>query len=439
MNKTLSKTWYKRMNKRLSKIMISVWVILALCSWNVFAQELENWSRFRGPNGQGVSAASDLPLQWSAEENIAWKTEIPGEGWSSPVIWNDHIFLTSAAEEGKNCHVIAVSRKTGKILWDKMVFTQEPQFKHPKNSFATPTPVTDGLAVYAVFGSGGFIALDFNGNKIWSNQELHYYSQHGLGTSPILYHDLLVIAINPSNREEPKRLGWQDPWDQSYLLALDKKTGQERWRGKRGMSKIGHATPAIIQVDGKDQIVSPVGDVIQGFDPVNGKLIWTIKSPGEPVVPSPAIGDGLVYTAPMPSDAIRAVRTNGTGDCTETHIAWEQKRNVPKMASFLYVKPCLYAANDNGSFSAYDAETGEFLWQKRLSGALNPSPLYADGKIYVLSELGTTTVLKPAANPKEPPEIVAENELGEHTLASMAVAGKQLFIRTDHHLWCIGK
>ncbi|MDR2757475.1 MAG: PQQ-binding-like beta-propeller repeat protein [Planctomycetaceae bacterium] len=431
------------MNTKIISVLIStisaILVILTMFSVNIVAQEREQWSRFRGPNGQGISTANGLPTQWNTEENIAWKTEIPGEGWSSPIIWNDHIFVTTATNNGKECHVIAVNRKTGKILWDKMVFAQEPQFKHPKNSFATPTPVTDGWAVYAVFGSGGFIALDFNGNVIWINQELNYYSQHGLGTSPILYNDLLITAVNPSNREEPKLLGWQLPWDQSFLLALDKKTGKESWRGKRGMSKIGHATPAIIQVNGQDQIVSPVGDVIQGFNPVNGELIWTIKSPGEPVVPSPAIGNGLVYTAPMPSDAIRAVRPNGTGDCTETHIVWEQKRNVPKMASFLYINPCLYAANDNGSFSAYDAATGEFLWQKRLGGALNPSPLYADGKIYVLSELGTTTVLKLNANPKEQPEIIAENELSEHALASIAVAGKQLFIRTDNHLWCIGK
>ncbi|MDR2115857.1 MAG: PQQ-binding-like beta-propeller repeat protein [Planctomycetaceae bacterium] len=420
-------------------LMFLMLMFLTVFTLNIVAQEPEQWSRFRGTNGQGISTATGLPTQWNTNENIAWKTEIPGEGWSSPIVWNDHIFLTTTTNNGKECHVIAVNRKTGKILWDKIAFSQEPQFKHPKNSFATPTPVTDGQTVYAVFGSGGFIALDFNGNILWTNQELNYYSQHGLGTSPILYNDLLIIAINPSNREEPKLLGWQLPWDQSYLLALDKKTGKESWRGKRGMSKIGHATPVIFQVNGKDQIISPVGDVIQGFNPANGELIWTIQSPGEPVVPSPAIGDGIVYTAPMPSDAIRAVRLDGTGDCTKTHVVWEQKRNVPKMASFLYVKPCLYTANDNGSFAAYDAVTGEFLWQKRLGGALNPSPVFADGKIYVLSELGTTTVLKPAANPKEPPEIIAENELEEHALASPAVAGKQLFIRTDNHLWCVGK
>ena len=402
----------------------------------VSGQEPENWSQFRGPNGQGISQATGLPVKWSTDENIAWKTDIPGEGWSSPIVWNDHLFLTTATDDGKNCHVIALDRKSGKILWDKVVFTQEPRQKHPKNSFATPTPVTDGKYVYAVFGSGGVAALDLNGNLQWT-VDLDYYSHHGLGISPILYGDLLILPFNHSNREEPKRLGWQLPWDKSYLLALDKNTGKERWRGMRGMSRIAHATPAVMQVNGKDQIISPAGDVIQGFDPADGRRIWTVTSDGEPCVPSLVIGDGLVYSAPAGGSVIRAVRPDGQGDCTATHIAWEQKRNVPMMASFLYVKPFLYTCTSDGSFSCLDAATGEFLWQLRLGGALNPSPIYADGKIYVLSEEGTTTVLKPSADPKQPAEIIATNELDEQCQASIAVAGKQLLIRTAERLWCI--
>ena len=404
------------------------------------AQDAENWTRFRGPNGQGISKATGLPVTWSADDNIAWKIDIPGNGWSSPIVWNDRIFVTTATDGGKNCHVIALDRKTGNVLWDKVVFTQESKHKHPKNSQATPTPVTDGETVFAAFGGGGFAAVDFGGNVRWTNTELDFYSHHGMGTSPILYDNLLLLAVNPSNREEPKKLGWQDPWDKSYLLALDKKTGKERWRGKRGLSRIAHSTPAVMQVDGKDQIISPAGNVVQGFDPATGERIWTITNDGEPCVPSPCIGDGLVYSAAMPTGALQAVRPDGQGDCTKTHIVWEQKRNVPMMASFLYVKPCLYTCTDNGSFSCLDAATGEFLWQLRLGGSLNPSPLYADGKIYVLSEQGTTTVLKPSDDPKKPAEIIATNELGEqHVQASIAVAGKQLLLRTANQLWCIGK
>ena len=261
-----------------------------------------------------------------------------------------------------------------------------------------------------------------------------------MGTSPILYGDLLLLAVNPSNREEPKLLGWQTPWDKSYLLALDKNTGKERWRGMRNMSIIAHSTPVVMRVNGKDQIISAAGDVIQGFDPTDGKLIWTIVSKGEPCVPTPAIGDGLVYSNKANTSPILAVRPDGQGDCTATHIVWEQRRNSPMMSSFLYVKPCLYTCTDNGVLSCLDAATGEFLWEIRLrSGALNPSPLYADGKIYVLSEQGTTTVLKPSDDPKNPAEIIATNRLDDHCRASIAVAGKQLLLRTDNHLWCIGK
>lgn len=407
----------------------------------VFAQESENWTRFRGPNGQGISTAMGLPVRWSDTENVAWKTDIPGEGWSSPIVWNDHIFLTSTTEEGKNCHVIAVDRKTGEILWNKIVFTQEPnQHRHDMNSYATPTPVTDGKAVYAIFSGGSFVALDFNGHILWINSDLDFYSHHGMGASPILYDNLLIFAVNPSNREEPKGLGWTEPWDKSYLLAIDKNTGKERWRGMRGMSRIAHATPAVMKVNGKDQIISPAGDVIQGFDPADGHLIWTVASSGEPCVPSPVIGDGLVYSSATNREPLRAVRPDGQGDCTETHIAWEQKGYTPMMSSYLYVKPFLYTCTDGSYFCCLDATTGAFLWRLQLKiGALNPSPIYADGKIYVLSEQGTTIVLKPSGERDKPAEILAKNELKESCRASIAVAGKQLIIRSSDRLWCIGK
>ncbi|MDR3183557.1 MAG: PQQ-binding-like beta-propeller repeat protein [Planctomycetaceae bacterium] len=418
---------------------ISFLIVIPLFAGTLAAQEAEQWCRFRGPNGQGTAAAVGLPVKWSETENIAWKTAIPGTGWSSPIVWNDRIFLTSTTSEGKECHVFALDRKTGKILWDKIIFTQVPEQKHPRNSYATPTPVTDGKLVYVVFAAGGFAALDFDGNTVWT-KNIHYYSHHGLATSPILYKNLLIFAVNPSSREEPVRLGWQLPWDKSYLLALDKTTGEERWRGKRGMSRIGHSTPVIINVNGKDQMLSPAGDVVQSFNPDNGELIWTVQSSGEPAVPTAAFGGGLVFMANMPSDAIRGIKPDGKGDCTATHIAWEQKRNVPTMASFLYVKPCLYTACDNGSFSAYDAATGEFLWQKRLGSPLNSSPVYADGKIYVTAESGAVTVLKPNADVKKTAEVLATNEIGEqYVLATPAVTGNQLLLRTETELWCIGK
>ena len=421
------------------KFLLSICCIFAFITLSVHAQE--NWAQFRGPNGQGISKSKDIPEKWSATENIAWKTDIPGESWSSPVVWNNYIFLTTATDDGTTCHVVAVELKSGKILWDKVVFTQAPkQQRHPMNSFATPTPVTDGKTVFAVFSGGSIAALDFEGNIKWINSDLKFYSQHGMGTSPILYGDLFLLAVNHTNREEPKKLGFQEPWDKSYLLALDKNTGKERWRGMRGLSRIGHATPVVMQINGKDQIISPAGDVIQGFNPSDGKLIWSVTYSGEPCVPTPAIGENLVYAATTLDAPVLAINPNGQGDCTATHIVWERKGYTPIISSFLLVKQCLYTCTDGGFFSCLDALTGEFLWRLPLrSGALNASPLYADGKIYVLSEQGTTIVLKPDDDPKKPAEIIATNKLDEQCRASIAVAGKQFIIRSANCLWCIGK
>lgn len=440
----LSSTFVKAKRKIMSFSHRS-FVVFAILFCTVFvqsaaSQEQSTWPRFRGPDGTGVSTAVGVPTHWSETENIAWKTEIPGSGWSSPIVWKDHIFVTATTEEGTHCHVLALDRSSGKVLWNKMVFTQEARNKHVKNTDATPTPVTDGETVYALFSSGGFVALDFKGNVLWENHDVVFYSQHGLGTSPILYKDLLITSFDPSFNGEPKGLGWQTPWDQAFILALDKATGKERWRGKRGMSRIAHTTPLIVNDEEKDLLLSNVGDVIQGADPNTGELLWTIKSMGEGVVPSPAFGENLFFTASGFGDStLRTVKLGGKGDCTDTHIAWEVKRNVPSMASILYVKPCLYVTTDGGTLACLEAATGKEFWQKRIRGALNPSPLFVDGKLYILSEQGTTTVLKLADDPSTAPEEVAKNELGEqHALASIAVAGKQLLIRTDHHLWCIG-
>jgi len=413
---------------------VVIFVLSFFCA-TVFAQEPEQWSRFRGPNGQGISTATDLPTKWSTTENVAWHTPIPGEGWSSPVIWNDHIFLTSTTDNGQECRLIAVNRKNGTILWNKLVFTQEPRHKHDRNSYATPTPVTDGHRVYALFGSGGFVAADFEGNIVWTKIDLHFASQHGMGTSPIIYGDLLITSINPTDKDD----GFQIPWNKSYLLALDKNTKEERWRGTRGMSRIGHSVPVVIRVNGKDQILSMTGDIIQGFEPSTGELIWTVKNSGEPAVPTPAIGDGLIFTSTRLTTPILAIRPDGKGDVTQTHVVWEQERNSPMTASFLYVKPCLYSACDTGTFSAFDAATGKVLWQQRHEGRFDSSPIYADGKIYVTTHIGETTVYKPNADPMKPAEVLAVNEMDATVQATLAIAGKHLFIRTDKELWCIGK
>ena len=397
--------------------------------------EAENWPWFRGPSRQGMSAEKGIPVKWSETGNVAWKRPLPGQGWSSPIVYRDRVFLTAAANEGRSCHVLCLDRRNGEILWDTEVFHQETRRKEKKNSFATPTPATDGKRVYAVFADGSFVALDYGGKVVWTNRDFRYYSQHGLGASPVLYKDLLIMAFDYSSDGEDAKLGWQKPWDKSFILALDAGTGRERWRARRGLSRIAHVTPNILTGGGAPQLVSAAGDVIQGFDLDNGERIWTARSQGEGVVPSVVLGEGMVYTASgFEKSTIRAVRTGGRGDVTSTHIAWEQVKGVPRIPSFVYVKPNLFTITEAGVAMCLDGRTGEILWQERIGGNHSASPIYADGRIYFTSEEGETAVIKAA--PKF--EILSTNKVNGVVQASPAVSQGQVFLRTSEALYCIG-
>jgi outer membrane protein assembly factor BamB len=422
-------------------LILTLAIFIAQFAW------AENWPRFRGPTGQGISNEKNLPLHWNAESNIVWKTAIPGEGWSSPTVWGDRIFLTSTTESGAKCHVICVDRKSGKILWNKEVLEQVPLRKETKNSHATPTPVTDGERVYAVFSDGSAVALDMDGRLLWTHREVKFYSRHGLGASPILHRNLLIMPYDGSNRvgtpgnwpnnTAEERLGWQIPWDKAEIIALDAKTGKRVWTARRGLSRIAHVTPLIAEVDGKDQLLSPAGDRIQGFDLQTGELIWSVYSQGEGVSPSPVIAEGLVIApSGFEKTTLRAVRLGGAkGDVTESHMAWEQTRGVPNQSSPIYVQPYIYAVTDGGIVNCFDPKTGEVIYQERIGGSYSASPVYADGRIYFLSEGGETSVVKPGKDF----EILARNPLNERCQASMAVSNGHLFIRSDKHLYCIGK
>jgi outer membrane protein assembly factor BamB len=436
------------MKTRLVAFCVALW--LSVLSGLAFA---DNWPRFRGPNGQGISAEKGLPTKWSATENVAWKVDVAAEGWSSPVVWGDRLFVTGTTDKGVACHVLCFNKADGNLIWDKKVFDQATTRKEGKNSYATPTPTTDGQAVYALFGGGGVAALDFDGKILWTNQDNRYYSRHGLGASPIVYKDLVIFSFDPSIVPGPgidELIGWQIAWDKSFVLALDKATGKEKWRGKRGLSRLSHITPIIATVGGKEQLISPAGDVIQGFEPDTGELLWTVRSGGEGVVPSPILaGDNLLvaqsgFPTKVPTGAaVRAVKLDpaARGDVTATHIAWEQKKNVPNLPSMVFLDGRLYGAQEGGFALCLDAKSGDVLWRERLggnSGALCASPVLAGGVIYLLAESGETTLLQPGPEFKE----IARNSLGDGvgpTQASMAVSDGKLFIRTAKHLWCIGK
>lgn len=409
-------------------------VCLTLCLTVSTAADAENWTRFRGPNGQGISSETDLPVKWSGDENVAWKTPIPGKGWSSPVVFEDHIFLTSATEEGVSCRVIGVNRKDGSIVFDTEVHRQKQGPMRRQNSYATPTPVTDGQKVYSVFYDGTIAAVDFSGKRVWKSTEVPFFSLHGLGASPVLANGQIVMPFDGSSREE-NRLGWKIPWKNAVVLALSTADGSVLWKGKRGESRVGHVTPILIN-DGK-HVVSAGGDRVQAHDLKTGERIWSIYSQGEGVTPSPVVGDGLLYTSSgFEAPTLRAVRLGGSGDITKTHIAWEQKKGVAALASLLYVKPYLYSISRDNILHCLDASSGDIVWMERLEGVHSASPVYADGRIYILSEDGITRVLKPGPKYDE----IASNDLGDEAcLASMAVSQGQFFIRSGGHLYCIGK
>jgi len=400
------------------------------------AQASENWPRFRGPTGQGVSSENGLPIRWSGTENVAWKTAIPGDGWSSPIVFGDRIFVTSTTDGGKSCHVICIDRKTGALLWNKMVFEQVPKQKRPDNSYATPTPVTDGTLVYAVFGSGGIAALDYDGKLRWENHEVSFYSEHGLGASPVLAGQLLIMPYDGNSPGPDTLVGFKKPWDGAVLLALDKTTGEVRWRGKRGLSRLGHVTPNLWERDGVMQLVSGAGDAIQGHNALTGELMWNVYSQGEGVTPSIVLGKSLVYTCSgFEQPTIRVVRAGGQGDVTQTHIAWERKEGVPMLASLLYAEPYVYSITEQGIIHCMNATSGEIVWRNRIGGKHSSSPIFADGRIYFLSELeGESVVIEAGGEFKE----LARNVLGEKCKASMAVSGRNIFIRTERNMLCIG-
>jgi outer membrane protein assembly factor BamB len=395
-----------------------------------------NWPQFRGPGHQGISAERGLPLHWSTASNVVWKTPLPGESWSSPIVWDERVFVTTATDNGQTCRVLCLDTKNGQILWNRDVFQQLPRRKEGRNTYATPTPATEGQRVYACFGDGSFVALNFAGEIVWTNRAYKFYGQHGLGTSPLLHDELLIMARDGSSEGEDKSLGWQKPWDQSYLLALDTKTGTERWKAKRGLSRISHGMPNLWQHDGQTQVISEAGDVVQGFDFRTGARLWSSEVLGEGKVPSVVLGDGLVFTSGGwgGKETVKAFRLGGTGELKESNLVWEQKKGMPKVPSMLYLKPHLFAITDGGVASCMNAATGELLWQERVGGNFSASPVAADGRIYLLADDGTTTII--SAGPQF--EVLAKNSLGEKVQASIAIAQQRLFIRTAANLYAIG-
>ncbi|MFO0903963.1 MAG: PQQ-binding-like beta-propeller repeat protein [Pirellulales bacterium] len=388
------------------------------------------WVDFRGPTGQG-HASVRLPVQWSPTQNVSWKQAIPGSGWSSPVVAQGRIYLTTAVPptpESKDLSLrtLCLDAKTGQVLWDVEVFQQNGEKApkiHGKNSHASPTPILQGDRLFVHFGHQGTAALSTDGKVLWRNSELAYAPVHGNGGTPALVDGALVFSAD----------GASDP----CIIALEQDSGKLRWKTPRqaeAPKKFSFSTPLVIEVNGRQEIISPGSNSVDALDPRTGKRLWQVKYTGYSVIPRPVYAHGLLFIGTgYDSPTVMAIRPGGDGDVTDTHVAWTVKKGAPHTPSLLVVDDLLYMVSDGGVASCLEAATGKEVWQQRIGGNYSASPLYADGKIYFQSETGDTTIVKAGRTF----EVVGKNALEERTLASYAVTGNALLIRTDKHLYRI--
>jgi len=399
-------------------------LLLGAVIWSGSAARAEDWPQFRGPSGQGHSSERGLPITWSESQNVMWKTPVPGRGWSSPSVAGGRVWVTtSIKEKGASLRAIAFDSSTGRETVNVEVFhLRSADLTNPKNSHASPTPIVEGDRVYVHFGAQGTAALTTTGEIVWK-AHLSYESQHGNGGSPVLYGDLLIVSCDGS--------------DDAFVVALDKRTGKVRWKTSRRLpADQAYSTPLVIRVGDRDELVSVGAYRAAAYDPQTGKEIWRVGyADGFSNVPRPVYGHGLVYIATgFQQPSLLAVRADGAGDVTKTHIAWTLKRGAPLTPSPLVVGDELYIVNDGGIASCLDAKTGETRWLQRLGGEYSASPVFADGRIYFLSEGGVATVIAPGKEFRK----LATSSLDGETLASMAISDGSIFIRTDSHLYRIG-
>jgi outer membrane protein assembly factor BamB len=404
-----------------------------------------DWPDFRGPWCNGHVAAPGhtnlvgLPLHWSETENVRWKTATPHTGWSTPVILGRQIWLTTATMDGHDFFALCVDADTGKIIFHERLFhcdTPEPLGNHV-NCYASPSPVIEPGRVYLHFGSYGTACLDTGNFKtLWKRSDLPCRHYRGPGSSPILFHDLLILTL--------------DGIDVQYLAALDKRTGNTVWKTDRtadwndlgpdgkpmggGDYRKAFSTPLVVDVNGRKQMLSVGSKAAYSYDPLTGREIWKVNHPAFSGASRPLFDRGIAYLATGHGRGeVLAVRADGHGDVTSTHVLWRAARGAPRMPSSVLVDGLLFTVSDSGTATCLDAANGSEVWQERLSGEHAASLLYGDGRIYAFSQNGTTTVFQPARRF----EVVATNKLADGFMASPAVAGKALILRTRTQLYRI--
>jgi outer membrane protein assembly factor BamB len=393
----------------------------------------ETWSHFRGDIGDGRADNAQLPLEIGEGLNVKWKVPIAGRGWSSPVIWKDQIWLTTATEDGVKMSAICIDRRTGQTLHNIVVFENaldDIRFRHPTNSYASPTPAIEAGTLYVHFGSYGTAAIDTaTGKKKWERRDFQCNHWRGPAASPVIDGDRIIISY--------------DGFDVQFVVALDKQTGKTIWKTDRnidygtdnGDRKKAYSTPMVIEVAGKRQAISPSATETISYDLATGAVLWRVNHGGMNAAARPLFGHGLLYiSAGDGARAMVAVRPSGTGDVTETHIEWEFSKAVPKRASQLLIKDHLYMMNDAGVATCLEAKTGKLVWQMRAgTGEFRASPVFANGNMYCFAVEGGCVVLR--CSPEFRKISSGKFESGFH--ASPAVVGNSLYIRSITDLYCI--
>lgn len=384
-----------------------------------------HWSRWRGPSGQGLVPGSGYPDRWSATENVLWKTPVPGEGNSSPIVWGDRVFLTTSYDRGARLAVLAYKRSDGSLLWERFAPEGRLEHVHQKNGHASATSATDGRRIYASFGARGLVAFDFDGTRLWHQDLGPIGNYHGTAGSPLLYKDRLIV--------------YQDQNRNSFVAAFDTRTGRQIWRTERDPG-VGWGTPIAIRVADHDELIVSSSSLVSAYDPDSGRERWRCGGNLYEVIPTPVVGYGMVFCASGRAGPTLAIRPGGRGDVTDTHVVWKSPRGSPFVPSPVLYGEYLYTVNDMASIvTCFNASTGEVMWQGRLGVArregFSASPVAFEGKVFFTNDDGETFVLR--AGPTF--ELMHVNRIGERTLASPALVEGRWYVRTNRHLMAIGQ
>ena len=408
------------------RLFVLIFIVVTLATADV--QSADYWNQFRGNSTNGYSPSDNLPLEWSEDRNVAWKTPIHGKAWSSPVIWKDQIWMTTATPDGKELFAVCVDARTGKVEHDVRVFDiEKPMFCIDYNSYGSPTPVVEEGRVWVHFGSAGTACLETTtGKTIWQRQDLPCDHLRGPGSSPIIFRNMLIMNF--------------DGADFQYVIALDKKTGDTIWKTDRtidygsdnGDRKKAYCTPTVFQHNGQVQLVSPAAVATISYDPLNGKELWTVYHGGYNAAARPLYSHGNVFINLEGGDRLLAVKPDGTGNVTDTHVTWTCAKSTPTRPSQLIVGDHMFMINDKGVASCLDIKTGIPVWTERIEGRHSASPIYSNGRIYFFDEDGVSSVI--AADPAEY-RLLASNKLSDGCMASPGVYEDSLIIRTKTHLY----